>query len=537
MFWLLLRLRFTALFSSFFVKKNRKKSIFLAVLLSLFFLYLVVAVVGFLMLLAFALAPKFAEADAAFAYFAAGGGIAFLLMFLGSIMFTQNQLYVANDNEFLLSMPVPPRLLLLSRLTFLLVINLFLEALVAIPLLSAWFIVGAPTVLGAITAILVLLILPLVTLALSCFFGWCIARISARMRRKSLVALLLSIVLVVAYFAFIFGMDYVIGDLDDLSIEPVIESMTAILPLAVLGRAMCGSILNLLLVLVVSAALAFGVFWWLFRTFLTTVLERPHKVRVFFHHKKQRRRGPLRALTLRELRHLGSSSGYMINAGMGLLFCLLIPLALLVFMIMDAEPGQEGTFTLVLSEAPILTRLLAPAALTATTACLSMAIFSACTVSLEGPTLWIVRTSPVPARTVLLSKVIYHLIPTLPTMALAGLLYTVLFGLPWHEALLLLLAGAAYTLFSATFGLLMNLLFPKLEWKNEMVAVKQGAAVMLAMLGSGAAAGAGAILLIVFALFLPTWIALLLYTLGFAALGIGLLAMVMSVGARRFDTI
>ena len=172
MFWLLLKLRFTALFSAFLTKKNRKKSIFLAILLSLVLLYVAVAVVGFLTLLAFALAPKFVEADASFAYFAVGGGLAFLLMFAGSIMFTQNQLYVANDNEFLLAMPVPPRVLLLSRLTFLLVINLFLEALVALPLLLAWFFVGAPTVLGTVAAVLVFLVLPLLSLALSCFFGW-----------------------------------------------------------------------------------------------------------------------------------------------------------------------------------------------------------------------------------------------------------------------------------------------------------------------------------------------------------------------------
>lgn len=537
MFWLLLRLRFAALFSAFLAKKNRKKSIFLAVLLSMLLLYVVAAVVGFLALLAFALAPRFVEADASFAYFAVGGGLAFLVMLLGSVMFTQNQLYVANDNEFLLAMPVPPNILLLSRLSFLLVINVFLEALVALPLLVAWFFVGAPTFLGTVAAILVLLLLPLLSLAVSCLLGWCIAKISARMRHKSIVALLLSVVLVVAYFAFIFSMDYVMGDIDDLSIEPVVEAMTSILPLRLLGRAMTGAILPLLLVIAVAGGLVAGIFYWLFRTFLSTVLERPRKAQVSYRARRQKTKSPLWALTVRELRHLGASSGYMMNAGMGLLFCLLLPLALFIFIVMDAEPGQEGTLVLVLNEAPILARLLAPAALAATTACLSMAIFSACTVSLEGPSLWIIRTSPVPARTALLAKVIYHLIPTLPVMAVSLLLYAIPLHLSWYETLLLLFAGTAYVLFSSAFGLLMNLLFPKLEWKNEMVAIKQGAAIMLAMIGSGAAAGAGAVLLIIFSLFLPTWIALLLYFLGFGALSLGLVALLMSVGARRFETI
>ena len=35
--------------------------------------------------------------------------VAFLVMLLGNVYFTKNQLYTADDNEFLLAMPIPPR--------------------------------------------------------------------------------------------------------------------------------------------------------------------------------------------------------------------------------------------------------------------------------------------------------------------------------------------------------------------------------------------------------------------------------------------
>ena len=57
----------------------------------------------------------------------------FGLMFIGSVFFAKSQLFEARDNELLLSLPVKPGDILISRLVMLLVINLVFSLPVVIP--------------------------------------------------------------------------------------------------------------------------------------------------------------------------------------------------------------------------------------------------------------------------------------------------------------------------------------------------------------------------------------------------------------------
>lgn len=525
----LLKMRFASLFAAATTPKKRRRSLIMTLLLLLLFAYVAVALVGFFVLIFATLGGGLAEAGGDHLYFALGGTASLLLMVVGSVAFTQNQLYVANDNELLLSMPIPERLILISRLLLLLAVNYILEALIALPMMVVWLFVGRVTLLGILSALLVLLALPPLALALSCLFGWVLARLVAKFKRKTFLTLFLSLLLIGAYFVLCFGLGYFAEDIETLDFASVAATLNAIAPLRLLGRAMVGAPLALLAVLALSVGVSALVFLWLVRTFRTTVLARPAVARAVYREEKKRAsRSPLVALTVRELSHLASSAGYMMNAGLGLVMALVPPILLLV---------NRSSLAPLFEEAPFLLPLLAPAAVVVTTLCLSTVLFSACTVSLEGRSLWVVRTSPVPTRTVLLSKALYHLVPTLPTAVVALILYAVALSLPVLDVLAALLGLLAYLSLASLFGLLMNLLFPKLEWKNELVPVKQGGAVLLSMLGAGAAAGLGALLLIPLSFLLPAAVALLIYAAVLGAVAFLLYKLVMSVGVRRFEAL
>ena len=525
----LLKMRFASLFAAATTPKKRRRSLIVILLMMLLFAYLAVAFVGLSVLIFAVFGKGLAEAGGAHLYFGLGGAISLLLMVVGSVAFTQNQLYVASDNELLLSLPIPERLILLSRLFLLLFINYLFNALVALPMLIVWLFVGKVTVLGLLSAVLVLLVLPPFALALSCLFGWVLARLIAKFKRKTFLTLLLALLFIGLYFFLCFGLGYFAEDIETLDFAAVAATLDAIAPLSFLGHAMVGSPLPLLSVLALAVGVSVLVFLWLSRTFRTTVLARPSSKRtVYREEKKDAHRSPLVALTVRELNHLTSSAGYMLNAGLGLVMALIPPILLL---------ANRDLVDVLFAEAPFFGPVLTPAAVVVTTLCLSTAIFSACTVSLEGASLWVVRSSPVPTRTVLLSKALYHLTPTVPVAAVALVLYALALRLPVFEVLAALPALLAYLAFSAFFGLFMNLLFPKLEWKNELVPIKQGAAVLFAMLGSGMAAGLGALLLIPLSYLLPTAVALLVYTAVLGGGAYGLYRLVMSVGARRFKAL
>ena len=66
-------------------------------------------------------------------YFSVTGLLASLFGIMGSVFLTYNTIYEAKDNDLLLSMPIPPRILLFTRLTGLYLNCLLFEALITVP--------------------------------------------------------------------------------------------------------------------------------------------------------------------------------------------------------------------------------------------------------------------------------------------------------------------------------------------------------------------------------------------------------------------
>lgn len=523
----LLKMRLASLFIPLFTGKKKKRGAVLTLLAALLMLFaLVYFAVIFGALFAFIGLPLF-EARADYVYFALGGSAMLLLMLLGSVMYTKSQLFAASDNELLLSMPIPPHLILISRLLLLFILNLLLEALIALPMTAIWLLFGHPTVGGMAAFLLFLLLLPLFALSLSAALAFLITRIGSRIRKKSLVTMLLSLGFLALYFFLISGID---GLMERLStdIVPLIAAIDAVPPLAVLGRAMLASPLDLLLALPLLIGVILLTLYILSRTYLKTALARPGERHAVYRERTVKVRSPLAALTARELSRLLSSAGYMLNAGLGLLLMLIPPILLLI---------NADTLAALSGELPELHVALPAVAATVGMLMTGMVFFSAATVSLEGRALWVIRTSPVPTRTVLLSKLLLHLIPTAPVAALTSVLYAIAIRASLTEGLALLLLSIVFVFFSAELGLIANLLLPKLEWKNEIVPVKQGAATLVAMLGSIVAAMMVGSLSLLLSFLLPPSAALLLTALlllgGSALLSLYLLR----GGVRRFESL
>ena len=93
-------------------------------------------------------------------YFAFSGIVVFSLCFLGSVFLAQKQIYEANDNEVLLSMPIKPIHIILSRILSLLGLNYLYALATTVPAIIVYiFDVGFN--LGVfIVFVLLLLFLP-----------------------------------------------------------------------------------------------------------------------------------------------------------------------------------------------------------------------------------------------------------------------------------------------------------------------------------------------------------------------------------------
>ena len=542
----LIAVRLRALFAGMFtVRSNKKKknankkpSVLLIVLLSVLLLY-VGAVFAFLFgsLLAVLMISLLASGQDLSFYFAAAGALTVLLCVFGSVFATQTELYQAKDNELLLSMPVSPSLILVSRMVMLAIINYAMSLVVILPALVVYLLSGMAGPIGIVAFCVFFLLLPLLSLALSCMLGWLFALISSRMRHKNIVTMVLSISFLVLYIGGMSAFSSMMETMDPetLDILPIVNAVTPyLLVFNWLGQAMCGNILSGALFLLTVALVCGMVMLFLSKSYIRIVTTNRGGARIVYREKSEKQRSPMWALVKKELRRFVSSAAYMMNEGLGLVFAPILAGFLFfnrgemlsVFEDMSAELGE---FAFVLLDLfPILM---------ASALCFlsSVVIISAPSVSLEGKHVWIAQSLPVAPDKVLLSKVYMHILVTTPFFFLASLFSVIAIRPDFLSGVMLFLLPFCCNVFCAYLGVTFNILFPKLDWINEATAVKSGAAVMLTMFGMMLVSLILAVgMVVLFFLGLPAFLAMLVFSLLLFGASCGLRAFLVHGGARRF---
>ena len=424
-------------------------------------------------------AAAFFPAGLGWLYFAMFAIMAFALMFIGSVFTAKSQLFEAKDNELLLSMPVRPGLILLSRMAAMLAMNFVFELVVALPVFAAWLRFGSPDAAGIAAFVLIVLALPLFALAVSCLFAWLISLLTSRMRNTTVITMVLSVVFLLAYFVFCFRMNTYVTQLAANG-QAIAGALGAALPLVWLGRAAAEGNLACLGLTLLWTILPFALAYVLLaRSFIRIVTTNRGQIRVRYEKKAMRASSQDAALYRRELARLTSSSGYMLNAGLGLVF----ELALAVLAVVKRQE-----LLTVFQVMPALKQALAPILLLAGMLVSGMVFFTASSVSLEGKQLWLAQSLPVSPWQVLRAKLRLQLLITVPPMLLCLVCLLAVYPGSPLELLFIAVTALSYALLMALLGLFLGLKMPNLSWTNEVVPIKQSACVALSLFGGWAVA-------------------------------------------------
>ena len=185
---------------------KRGKGIMIVGILALLYCYGTFGILFYLM--SNELASVLYATDYAWFYFALVGLVSFGISFFFTAFTAKTELFEAKDNELLLSLPIKPRTILLSRLALLLGAEYLFSFLVMIPCGIAWTRHAGFSFLPSY--LLGCLCLPLLTSALASILGWLLALLSANARRKNLVTVICSLAFLAAYFIVYSNMqDYV----------------------------------------------------------------------------------------------------------------------------------------------------------------------------------------------------------------------------------------------------------------------------------------------------------------------------------------
>lgn len=424
-------------------------------------------------------------------YFGYSSIIGFGLALIGSVFATEAQLFEAKDNDTLLSMPIPPALILASRMISLYLQTLLYESLMMVPAAVAWFVHLKPFTLQQFLSWLVpTLFFPMIAMTVGCFLGWLLALASSHVRNKSYLQMGVSGVLLAGYF---FMFSYVTSEMDGFSAGLKLitgQTLRSIWPAYQYGLACTGnwgSVANVILVSVLPLLCV----WLLISKFFFHVVNEHHHVRKRVYTEKTLHvLSVRRALIQRERRQLLADGSYLLNAGMGIL---MVPILTIVFLIFrsdfqtiadelsnlfrmeDSLPIQEFAGSIRDVGMLLVTVLMCMIATTIT--------ISASSLSMEGKTIWHAGILPVSGKDFLMAKVYLHLLLSTPVFLCCSLVFQ--FCLPGSTLarILLMVSPVLMNVLIALLGMVLNVLHPKFDWTSSVQVIKRSLPVAVCLLG------------------------------------------------------
>ena len=329
---------------------------------------------------------------------------------------------------------------------------------------------------------------------ISCVIGWLVAKISQKLKHKSLVTVIISLVVIGAYYFIYFKAQSLIQNLLTNAAIYGAQIKGTAYPVYLFGSVGLGDVRA---AIIVSAALVvlFGMMWVLFsNSFLQIATSTGKVARREYRETHSRQRSIDIALLSREFSRFTASPNYMLNCGLGTFLMSLCAIAVLwkggdLFAVLDAM-FVESADSVPLLLCVVLCGLA------------SMNFMTAPSVSLEGKSLWLLQSLPVEPWSIFQAKIRMQLLLTGLPLLLCIMCTAAVYPLHLLQLLLIFLFAGSYVLLMALVGLLLGIKMPTLTWTNEIMPIKQGAPVVLTLFG-----GFGyMVLLFVGFMLLPGWI-------------------------------
>ncbi len=513
MFRTLLKKQLRELFAFYLIDKRtgkaRTKGKMTGLMLLLAFLFVIFFFMFFSVSMAFASMLFDAESgieDGNVLFFSIIGIMALVFGTFGSIFNTYSSLYQAKDNEFLLSLPVPPSYILASRLCGTFLLGMFYIGMIWIPAIVACVIMTGPDAYTIIIGILLLPFLSMLTTSVSCLLGWIVALISRRLKRKNVIAVILSLAFFLGYYYICFNAQSIFESLilNIGSTETTIKSW--MYPMYLFGQGAAGNVLSLILFIGIAVAAFAACCVIMSLTFIRIVTYKGQEKTAVPGRQIIKESNVSASLLKKEFRSFAASPTYMLNCGLGIFF------AVVLAVLMVVKSGQiKETLSMVFSEAGSVLYNIIPGALFAITALLiTTNPIAAPSVSLEGNTMWLIHSLPVWSGEVIKAKMKVHIILNMLPAVVLPLTGCIVFGADIPSTLVLLILSVAFNIFTAEFCMIAGLKHANLNWTNEAMVVKQGAHMLIALFGGWLISFVTGGACIALSILLPSWAAMLL---------------------------
>ena len=470
---LLVGIRIKAMFAAMKKSFGGKKGMGALIAVAMIFLFFSVEAMLFGQ---WSLMSAFLDTDFAWLFFALAGLLAFAFGIFGTVFTTQAQMYQAKDNELLLAMPLKPGSIVGSRVFVLYLLTMLFVAVVMLPAGVVYTIKAGFSVSFWLVYLVSMLLIGLITQAVTCLLGWLLHFILAGFRHKAIVATVFMTAVMVLYFVGI-------GQIENLmmllvnnggKIASAIQSFAW--PFYALGAACFGDWLQFALLALVCIGVFVAVTVVLNVTFVRAMLVGGKTKRAAKQKRDDKVRSAMGAVCRKESKRFFSSTTYLVNIGMGL-FMIVAFVGAGIMLKDKLEPVLSQMFE---GNA----RKMLPVFITGAMGLLaSMTPISAPSVSLEGKHIWILRSMPISGADVLRAKLRFHCIASVPVACVGALVLGIVYRIGWFETIFAVIGTALLFVLTGILGLVFNMCFPRLDWPNEAGPCKQSMAVFFSIFG------------------------------------------------------
>ncbi len=384
-------------------------------------------------------------------------------------------LFGFNDYDLLMSLPIKTSTVVFSRILILYSLNFFFCIFLMLPASGVYIYYARPELSFYAGFILTFLLIPMVPIVAASVIGIIIHLAAARFKHKNAVNLFVTLSVFVMVMFFSLNQKNFIVNMADIG-QSLMNRINRYYPLAKMYTdGVCKSDIASLIAFIAVSVLVIAAFSFVVGKKFKALNALASAVRTVSDYKLSSLNvsSPFMALYKRELKRYFSSVIYVLNTGVGFLLFTMASAALIFTGKDNLEQisGIPGLADIIIKAGPI-----------ALSVFIVLSCTTACAVSLEGKNLWIIKSMPIEIKTIFLSKLAVNLTLSIPAILINSSVFSYIFHLGFGQAVLMYLVPAAYAVYTALMGLAVNLAYPNFTWSTEVTAIKQSAAVILAMI-------------------------------------------------------
>lgn len=454
-------------------KKSTSKTILMTVVL----LYALVAFMGSFGFLFFNLGETFSSMNLTYLLLVYAFFYQLMLIFMFSLFRSSGYIFQYKDYEILAPLPISSRTIMFAKITVMMIVMYISNLLFTSPIIAAYFYYSDFHFVSILFYLLVFLVTPLLPTILFSFISLGIARITVRLRNAKVISTVLMI------FVFLFVM-YLSFSMNTSSQNPFLGQqdfltsfkdvyLPAVWFVEAVGDA---NILSLLLYLAINI-IPFVVYLLLIQKLIHQTNQKSLSVMTLKSSKPvvNIQKSVRKTLITKEFKRYINSQIYALNTGVGAIMALILGIGSLFF----TSQIEQYVAQFALIGLPVEYILLIIMAFI-----LSMIYTPAVSLSLEGKNFWIVKSLPIRAYDLMQSKLLFNVIIGLSATLISVTCLVISFKISIVWAILMYGFIIGFSFLSSSTCSLINLYFPKFDFRNDVEVVKQSAAAIIALLGN-----------------------------------------------------